>query len=199
MSRNPSFSLGGHVGIEPFLSRSVSKGRVEFLSGLHVRNRVSLGTISLELLEQVIDSLIGDTETRNRIDNDIVSPVLEVLHVDVRSLAEFSHVGKQERTTLRSISLQRLRDNFEFFSSVQAFREDHVRTSIDVQLGSLNDGIETFNRSCVGSGANNEFTIGAFLARIGGDLNLLSEILLRNKCFSVQVAASLREDLIFNV
>lgn len=128
------------------------------------------------MLVHVIDSLVGDSETCNGVDDNIVSPCLEIGDIDVWCLAEFGHVSEKERSTFRSISLECLSYNLEFISSVESLREDHVSTGIDVEFSSADDSFETFNRSSVSSSADNEFTIGTFLAGFNCDTHFLSEV-----------------------
>lgn len=74
------------------------------------------------MLEEIVDGLVGNTETGHRVDNNVVAPRLEVVDVNVGGLAELGHVGKQERTALRTVALQRLSDDLELFSSVQTWK-----------------------------------------------------------------------------
>jgi len=158
-----------------------------------------LCSISLELLVHVIDGFVGNSETCNRVDDNIVSPCFEISDIDIWCLAEFGHVSEKEGSTFRSISLECLSNNLEFISSVESFREDHISSGIDVEFWSADDSFETFNRTSVSSSADNKFTIGTFLAGFNCDTHFLSEVFTWYQGFSIEMAASLREDLVFNV
>ncbi len=125
----------------PLLARGVSKQLVKFLAGLHFRFEPFLGSIRFKVREETINGFHRYSERRDRVDNAVVAVLFESIDVDVWRLSEFSHIGQQE--DIFFVSFQSLSDNLELLCSVQALGEDHISSSVDVSLGSVDALIES--------------------------------------------------------
>lgn len=80
----------------PFFAWLISQQLIKFLSCLHFLNIVFLSSISLQILKESINSLHSNPERRNRINNTVVPIAFKGFQINIRSLAELSHISQQK-------------------------------------------------------------------------------------------------------
>lgn len=184
-------------GVMPFLSRSVIEQIVQLLTALHFVHVVLLHSVGLQIGKEAVNSLHGNSQSRNWVNNAVISVAFEGRDIDVWGLAEFSHIRQKE--DILFMALQLFSDNLELLSSVQSFRENHVSTCINVGLRSLDAFFKTIDSLGISSCTNHKLSLRYLDTGCPCDLDLINHLLSRNQLLAIEMPTSFGEDLILDV
>jgi hypothetical protein len=92
-----------------------------------------------------------------------------------------------------------LRDKLELLYVLEAFGEDHVSSSIDVGLASVNSAINAFNASSISPSAYDEVSVRACVTGVCTYLNLFHHIFNGDQRLAIEMPAPFGELLVFQV